>query len=647
MNWSKPLRLHLSVLVATLLLCISIPLIWMAFSQGRGAAILAGEKQMRQMSLRLVDGYKYALEGGYEVVAVAATLPQLVSRPPLELEEKQAFFLEVLRNVPNATSILAGYPDGSYIQAINTANPHVRTALSAPDDTAFAVRIVTAQDKAVRVETMRFVDGNDRLIGARPFAKTTFDARERPWYRAVVRYGTPVSVGPFVSGTLKVPTLTIAAPMKDNGQVVVGVNIHLETVSHLLDAREISPRARSYILNEQDKLVAHSDPAMMSRILGTWSGRGAGEGATVALDRTVEAVIRLRHDPSVASGQVARFDLDGESYLVQIAPVSFSNLFKGSSVAVVVPLEDLVRQANRQLLRNLAVAAAFVIAGIVASILLSRLISRSLYRLSDEARRIGDLDFAAKGASHSLISEINTLAGALAASRRAIGQFALYVPREVVRRIINPADTSTRAARQDVTALFTDIRDFTTISEQHPPEEVVDILSAYFEMLNQIIERHAGTVVQYLGDSVFVMWNAPVPEADHVERGCRCALAMKAAIDEMNEKNRDNGRPELMTRFGLHSGQAVVGSFGAISRQQYTAMGDTINVASRLEGLNKEFGTTILASGAVHRVVRDLFVFRPIGPVHAKGRAEAVETWELVAERSPDAATAKTANRTS
>lgn len=643
MNWSKPLRLHLSVLVATLLLCISIPLIWMAFSQGREAAILAGEKQMRQMSLRLVDGYKYALEGGYEAVAVAATLPQLVSRPPLQLEEKQAFFLEVLRNVPNATSILGGYPDGSYIQAINAANPHVRAALSAPDATAFAVRIVALKESAVRVENMRFLDGNGRLVGERPFVETTFDARERPWYRAVARYGTPVSVGPFVSGTLKVPTLTIAVPMKDNGQVVVGVNIHLETVSRLLDAREISPRARSYILNEQDKLVAHSDPAMMSRILGTWSGRGTGDGGTIALDRTVDVVIRLRHDPNVASGEMARFDLDGESYLVQIAPTSFSNLFKGSSVAVVVPLEDLVRQANRQLLRNLAMAAAFVIAGIVASVLLSRLISRSLYRLSDEARRIGDLDFAEKGMSHSLISEINTLAGALAASRRAIAQFALFVPREVVRRIINPADTSTKAARQDVTVLFSDIRDFTTISEQHPPEDVVDILSAYFERLNQIAERHGGTVVQYLGDSIFVMWNAPVRDAHHVEKGCRCALEMRAAVADLNESNRGAGRPELITRFGLHSGQAVVGSFGAISRQQYTAMGDTINVASRLEGLNKEFGTTILASGAIHRVVQELFVFRPIGSVKVKGRAEPVETWELVAERPPGAASINSA----
>ncbi|NVD40058.1 adenylate/guanylate cyclase domain-containing protein [Ensifer sp. HO-A22] len=633
MRWSKPLRLHLSVLVATLLLCISIPLIWMAFSHGREAAIVAGEKQMRQMSLRLVEGYKYALAGGYEAVAVASTLQHIASRPPLELEEKQAFFLEVLRNVPNATSMLAGYPDGSYIQAINAANPYVRTALSAPDGTAFAIRIV-AHENAGKIEIMRFLDSGGRFIGERRSEGTTFDARQRPWYRSVLQHQKPVSVGPFVSGTLKVPTLTIAAPMKDNGQIAVGVNIHLETVSRLLDAREISPRARSYILDEQDGLVAHSDPAMMSRILGLWTQRGeADDGAAKTLDRTVDTVIRLRRDAKLTKGELARFDLDGEPYLVEIAPVTFSDLFKGTSVAVVVPFHDLVSQANRQLARNVMMAAIFVIAGVGASIVLARLISASLYQLAAEARKIGDLDFAGKGTSPSWISEINTLEGALAASRRAIAQFALYVPREVVRRIVDPADTSTKAARQDVTVLFTDIRDFTTISEQHPPEDVVEILSAYFELLNQIAERHHGTVVQYLGDSIFVMWNAPIRDADHVASGCRCALAMSVAVDELNERNREIGRPELRTRFGLHTGQAVVGSFGAIARQQYTAMGDTINVASRLEGLNKEFGTTILASAAIQHVVADEFAFRPLGLMKVKGRMEAVEVYELVQAR--------------
>jgi adenylate cyclase len=292
-----------------------------------------------------------------------------------------------------------------------------------------------------------------------------------------------------------------------------------------------------------------------------------------------------------------------------------------------------VAEANRLLLHNLLIASAFVLAGVAASVLLSRMVSRSLYRLADEARRIGDLDVGEKGVSHSWISEINTLASALAASRHAISQFALYVPREVVRRIVSPEGRAVvKAQRQDVTVLFTDIRDFTTISEQHSPEDVVDTLSAYFELLNTIAERNGGTVVQYLGDSIFVMWNAPVPDVGHAENGCRCALAMKAAVDDLNEANRRNGRPALITRFGLHTGPAVVGSFGAISRQQYTAMGDTINVASRLEGLNKEFNTSILVSAAIHNAVADRFELRPLGLVQVKGRAEKVDLWELVGE---------------
>ncbi len=612
----------------------------MAFSQGREAAILAGERQMRQMSLRLVEGYKNTLVGGYEAVAIASTLPPLISHPPREFEAKQVFFLEVLRNVPNATSIYGGYPDGSYIQVINAASPHVRTALSAPTGTAFAVRTIAQREEKDVISTLRFLDADDRLLEERKFEYATFDPRQRPWYKLVVRHGAPVSVGPYVTGTLKVPTLTMAVPMNGDGRVVIGINIHLETVSRLLDAQEISPRARSYIIDERNRLVAHSDAAMMSRILGTWSvGRGADETAARSLDRTVETVVRLRQSPPYASGGgAAGFDVDGVSYLAQIAPITFSGLFKGSSVAIVVPLEDLVSQANRQLARNFAMAAAFVITGIAAAILLSRLISRSLYQLADEARRIGDLDFAGKGASHSWISEINTLASALGASRRAISQFALYVPREVVRQIVDPARTSlVKAKRQDVTVLFTDIRDFTTISEQHSPEDVVDILSVYFELLNRLAEHHDGTVVQYLGDSVFVMWNAPVADVCHVENACRCVIAMKAEVDDLNENNRNNGRPELVTRFGLHTGQAVVGSFGAVARQQYTAMGDTINVSSRLEGLNKEFGTSILASAAVERVVRDLFAFRSIGTVKVKGRAETLDIFELLGDREPGA----------
>ncbi|WP_436278899.1 adenylate/guanylate cyclase domain-containing protein [Rhizobium leguminosarum] len=635
--WSKPLRLHLGVLVVASLLCTSTPIIWLAFRQGSNAAVSAGVQQMREMSLRLIEGYRNTLQGGTEAVALASALPLLASPPPQDIAAKQQFFLEILRNVPNATSIFTGYPDGSYLQVINTERRDVRQTLAAPDGTAFAIRTIAGRQGADVISTLRFLDNRARPIGERDFDYASFDPRQRPWYQSVVQAGVPVSVGPYIAGTLKVPTLTIAAPMRDNGQVVVGINIHLQTISRLLDAQEISPRARAYIIDDADDLIAHSDPATMNRLLGIWSknadGAVAVDTTTDSYDTSLETVARLRRDPAFANGGVARIDLDGERQILQIAPVGVSGLFKGSVAAIVVPLEDLVAEANRLLLHNLLIASAFVLAGVAASVLLSRMVSRSLYRLADEARRIGDLDVGEKGVSHSWISEINTLASALAASRHAISQFALYVPREVVRRIVNPEGRAVaKAQRQDVTVLFTDIRDFTTISEQHSPEDVVDTLSAYFELLNTIAERHGGTVIQYLGDSIFVMWNAPVPDASHAENGCRCALAMKVAVDDLNELNGQNGRPALVTRFGLHTGPAVVGSFGAISRQQYTAMGDTINVASRLEGLNKEFNTSILVSAAIHNAVADRFGFRPLGLVQVKGRAEKVDLWELVGE---------------
>ena len=155
-------------------------------------------------------------------------------------------------------------------------------------------------------------------------------------------------------------------------------------------------------------------------------------------------------------------------------------------------------------------------------------------------------------------------------------------------------------------------------------------MSAYFETMNQVVERHNGVIVQYLGDSIYAMWNAPTQNPRHVDDACRCTLELNAAIDAFNAANALAGRPELVTRFGLHTGIAVVGSVGAEERRQYTAMGDTVNVASRLEGMNKQFGTSILASAAVRERCDPDMQFRSLGSASAKGRLEQIEIYELV-----------------
>lgn len=219
-------------------------------------------------------------------------------------------------------------------------------------------------------------------------------------------------------------------------------------------------------------------------------------------------------------------------------------------------------------------------------------------------------------------------------ARDAIFTFALYVPRELVRKGIESGQFSGRAAwRQEVTALFTDIYDFTTLSEQHAPEEVVAMLSEYFDIFSEVVDAHDGTIIQFLGDSVFAMWNAPAPDERHAENACRCALAVEERLQAFNEAQREKGLPEFRTRFGIHTGTAVVGSVGAKERLQYTAMGDTVNVASRLEGMNKNYGTTIMASGAVVAQASDAITFRPLGSAQAKGRATALEIYEVLSAR--------------
>jgi adenylate cyclase len=236
----------------------------------------------------------------------------------------------------------------------------------------------------------------------------------------------------------------------------------------------------------------------------------------------------------------------------------------------------------------------------------------------------------------SHVREISALAAAMAMARGAIHTFGLYVPKELVRRIIGAGEFDGRSAsRQEVTALFTDIYDFTTISEQHPPEDIVAMLSGYFDIFSETVARNNGAIIQFLGDSVFAMWNAPIPDPRHAENACRCALATAARLDAFNNAQVERGLPELRTRFGIHTGPAVVGSVGASERLQYTGMGDTLNVASRLEGLNKTYGTTILVSGAVAKRCPPDLVFRALGSGEAKGRKQTIELFELVGQ-NPD-----------
>jgi adenylate cyclase len=534
-----------------------------------------------------------------------------------------------------------------------------RASVSAPQGTAFAMRIVWRTPDKPAVSSWHFLDTDGQLIADGPERETTYDPRRRPWFRAAVNANGPASVGPYVSASTDALTLSIAMPMAEDKRAVIGADVTLETISRMLAENPVSEHSVGYVFDENGKLIVHSNPAAMAELVGGLSAgpsRGtalAVNDPAVATNMAVDVVARgsdtpgvslVENDPVLAAveGLLAtsseqadpvEFRVGNEPWLARISSIGFSDLLTGHRIVIAAPITDFTEASAALLRKTLSIASTLVLAGILVALLISRRISRALTALTADANRIGDLDFQSRPLTHSWISEINTLARALSAARDAIKTFAVYVPRELVRKIVaSGQDEAGAAVRREVTVLFTDIRDFTTISEQHSPEAVVDMLSAYFQTMNVVVQRHNGVIVQYLGDSIYAMWNAPAENPHHVEDGCRCTLALKAAIDAFNAANAEAGRPELITRYGLHTGIAVVGSVGAAERRQYTAMGDMVNVASRLEGMNKQFGTTILASAAIRQRAENLadVAFRPLGAASAKGRNEQIEVFEMI-----------------
>jgi len=664
-RWTRPLRVHLSVIIVLLLVAISVPLMLLTYRDGRQSALDSAEHRMQLLSRGTVDAYESLFRDGHSLVTMGAVLPSLAAEPTDYFDAKREFLVRALKGSPHLDAVYVGYPSGAFFQVMRaSSSARWREAVSAPAAAVFGMRVVLRAPDQPATSTWYFLDGDGQQIGSGPTRETDFDPRRRPWYRAAVRATEPVSTGAYVSASTQSLTLTLAGTMTGDKAAVIGADVLLETISHMLLEQAVSEHSVGYIFDADGELIVHSDPKVMAALVDNLSTRNAGPralavnddpaligevvnqvlartshpAADIASDPVFKAVQDLLDGTPTSHGDATEFRVGKTPWLARISSFAASHLLDGYRIVIAAPLEDFTAESASLLRKTLSLAAVLVLVGIIVALLISRRISRALVALAADASQIGNLDLEGWTVRRSLISEINMLGRALSSARGAIRTFAVYVPRELVRQIVASGQAAAGAAvKREVTVLFTDIRDFTTISEQHSPEEVVEMLSAYFETMNVIVERHNGVIVQYLGDSIYAMWNAPTENPNHVDDGCRCTLELKAAIDALNAKNAGTGKPELVTRFGLHTGVAVVGSVGAKDRRQYTAMGDTVNVASRLEGMNKQFGTSILVSASVKQKAGDLphIAFRALGAATAKGRHEQIEVYQLVEAAPP------------
>ncbi|UQA55711.1 adenylate/guanylate cyclase domain-containing protein [Polyangium aurulentum] len=279
-----------------------------------------------------------------------------------------------------------------------------------------------------------------------------------------------------------------------------------------------------------------------------------------------------------------------------------------------------------------------VVAGSIVALFLSTLISRDVASkaegLVEAMRRVerGEVDAQLVVASTDEFAELyrgfNRMTRGLVERERLRDAFGRYVAPELAEEVMRHG-VSMRGGVTRASVLFADIRGFTSLAERMPPVEVVSLLNGYFAAVSPPIRAEGGFINKFGGDSLLAVFGAPVPAEDHVARAVRAALGVRAALAELNARELAEGRVELRIGIGIHTGEMVAGSVGSPDRMEYTVIGDVVNVAARIQALNKDFGTDVLVSAAVFEQLGDIAPARPLPPVSVQGKTAPLEVYAL------------------
>lgn len=329
------------------------------------------------------------------------------------------------------------------------------------------------------------------------------------------------------------------------------------------------------------------------------------------------------------------FRLAGESYVSVVTPFTLPSGL--TFLTGVVGLEsDFLGSARNNLAITAVIGLVALVAGTLFAIWLSHQLATPLTKLSHDLEQVGRFELTNLPPPRSAVREIVIVGDSLDRMKSGLRSFVKYVPRDVVRDLIlQKQDAARGGALRRLTLFFSDVAGFTRISENLSPTEVFAELGDYFELVTDIVvERFEGTLDKFVGDGIVAFFNAPGAMEKHAEVACQAALEVVKKLSDIEPERRAANRPIFKTRIGLHTGEVLVGNIGTQQRLSYSTIGDAVNLSSRLEGLNKLYGTLILASGQTKTETDGRFEWRFVDRVAVLGRSQGTDVFELLGYRN-------------
>ncbi len=627
-------KVTILVVFAVLTLTLSGAMLYLNYARNSEATLLAADNLLEQSNARIMAAIDRMIEPLTTIIDILVLSPA-VDAAAGDLEHPLApIMIESLDRFPQMASIYLANGRGDFYRAVGFKGDRdsARASVKAPGNAMLATQRIRTDVNGRRDARWRFFDADGAEAGTEIDPATIYDPRRRPWYIAAQKTPNIIVTDYYTFASVDSIGLTVARRWGDANDNVVAADMTMSSVSqYLADMRAQllgkTQGAEIAIVHRDGRLLAHSDRAGFERALAT--SKGARIPAVGEVGSGVLSAILTRQQ-SNDTPRLRLTDAVGTDWLARTAPLPAA-FGEGALLVLAVPAEDFLGPLGRTATETLILSMLIVLGFLPIVYWLSGAISAPLGRVTREIAAIRQFDLEPHAPIRSGIAEIQDLSRTLAAAKFMLGAFGKYVPKNLVRQIVDSEiEPKLGGQRVPLTVFFSDVRDFTTISEEVPPERLMEFMSDYLEGLVVIIMENRGTVDKFVGDQIMAYWNAPVPNPDHIADG---AIALLRCRDWTNAKNAEwerEGHPILYTRFALHEGDAIVGNVGSSDRMDYTVVGATINLGSRIEGLNKVYGTQVLITHPVAQALDPKrFVFRPIDRVLPKGAVHPLDVYEL------------------
>jgi adenylate cyclase len=554
-------------------------------------------------------------------------------------EESGQLLVRAVQNNRDILSYYVGFEDGSFRQgaAIDPAVP-VFDRLP-PPEARFANRMIDrSKNKKDPVDSYIFLKDWGQRVGESN-SPASYDPRTAPFFKAAVARGTTgksdaiLISDPYIIRSTGQPGFSISASMISNGKLVgvAAANLRLKRISEYLAESAISPNSMTIIVDRDSNIVAHpnSDEAYSKDAKKTQ--RKLSDLPNPAVQSAVAERIRTGKDSFVFTEYGTNKEFMA---LFSPFPPTFN---KPWEVMVIAPLSDFVGEINENNRRTMAVGIVALLLIVLLTYVVSRRLSRPLEVLVEEIKQVLSFQISPGLNLKSRVSEIGSLIDATQKLKTAINAFAAYVPRELVSDLIHSGKPIAPGGESRyLTMFFTDLQGFSSLAEITPTRQLLDMVSSYLSMVTHAVKEERGTIDKFIGDAVMAFWGAPLLSEDHAYRACVAAVRSQRRMRALNEQFAAVGQSPLVVRIGIHTDAVLVGNIGSLERLSYTVMGDGVNIASRLEGINKDFGTRICVSHSVFKEAGERLWLRPIDEVSVKGRKGEFLIYELVAIRDGD-----------